>query len=42
MTIPGKLQLKSLAPRGDYHMPSPYNIHTLSRKQVMRIFQLIS
>ena len=30
-----------LTPRSDSHVTSPYNIHTLSSKQVMRIFKLI-
>ena len=31
-----------LTPRSDYHVTSPYNIHTLSCKQVVRILKLIS
>ena len=30
-----------LTPRSDWHATSPYNIHTLSSKQVMRILKLI-
>ena len=31
---------KPLTPRSDQHVTSPYNIHTLLSKQVMRIFKL--
>ena len=31
-----------LTPGSDKHTTSPYNIHTLSSKQVMRILKLIS
>ena len=31
-----------LTPRSDEHVTSPYNNHTLSSKQVMRILKLIS
>ena len=31
-----------LTPRSDKHVTSPYNIHTLSSKQVVRILKLIS
>ena len=30
-----------LTPRSDQHVTSPYNIHTLSSHQVMRILKLI-
>ena len=30
-----------LTPKSDEHVTSPYNIHTLFRKWVMRIFKLI-
>ena len=30
-----------LTPRGDYSVPSPYNIHTIHSKQVVRILKLI-
>ena len=33
--------LNPLTPRSDWHVTSPYNIETLSSKQVMRIFKLI-
>ena len=33
--------LNPLTPRSDQHETSPYNILTLSSKQVMRIFRLI-
>ena len=33
--------LNRLTPRSDEHKTSPYNIHTLFSKQVMRIFKLI-
>ena len=32
--------LKPLTPRSDWHVTSPYNIHTLLSKQVMRILKL--
>ena len=32
----------TLTPRGDSHVTSPYNIHTLSSKEVMKILKLIS
>ena len=33
--------LNPLTPRSDLHATSPYNSHTLSSKQVMRILKLI-
>ena len=33
--------LNSLTPRSDSHVTSPYNIHPLSSKQVMRILKCI-
>ena len=33
--------LNPLTPRSDLHVTSPYNIHTLSNKEVMRILKLI-
>ena len=30
-----------LTPKSDYHVTSPYNIHTLSCKQVVRLLKLI-
>ena len=33
--------LNPLTPRSDKHVTSPYNVHTLFGKQVMRILKLI-
>ena len=33
--------LNPLTPRSDLHATSPYNLHTLSSKQVMRILRII-
>ena len=35
-------KLKAITPRSDEHTTSPYNVHTLFSKQVMRIFKLVS
>ena len=35
------LTVNPLTPRGDWHITSPYNIHVLSNKQVMRILKCI-
>ena len=34
------IQYNPLTPRSDWHVTSPWNIHTLSSKQVMRILKL--
>ena len=36
-----KVVLNPLTPRSDSHVTSPYNIHTLSSKNLMRILELI-
>lgn len=36
-----KVFINPLTPQSDYHETSPYNIQTLTSKQVMRIFKLI-
>ena len=36
-----ELMMNPLTPRSDLHVTSPYNIHQLSSKQVMRILKCI-
>ena len=39
--VPRDHPLNPLTPRGDNQVTSPYNIHALSNKQVMRILKCI-
>ena len=39
--IEGLISINPLTPRSDKNITSPHNVHTLSSKQVMRIFKLI-